>query len=241
MAGSRKPFHPGTKARPRDGGLPSAATLHSRTRSVLVSLFVSLRRPLHMLKRSLILLAVLAGVPPAQAGQRLQAKLDSPFRARTHESGTSRVIIETADVSGTDRPDSLAKRQAGPALGLLLEDRWPKFLMRPSNRWRDSRASVPSAWTVPSAERWSGRRPHRGAVGPRESRLRRRRRRRGDHRLRRHVVARRSRQRSRRAFRRFRRISAVGVRRLRPRHARRAESSPAAGTIRTARGAGWRR
>src|SRR4051812_36139089 len=72
-----------------------------------------------MLKRSLVLLAVLAGVLPAQAGQRPEAKLDAPLRARTHDSGTSRVIIETADISGTDVLIRSLKGKPGRRLGLL--------------------------------------------------------------------------------------------------------------------------
>ena len=72
-----------------------------------------------MLKRSLVLLAVLAGVLPAQAGQRPEAKLDAPLRARTHDSGTSRVIIETADITGTDRLIRSLKGKPGRRLGLL--------------------------------------------------------------------------------------------------------------------------
>ena len=76
MSASRKSFHPGTKDGPRGGGrLPSAAPLHARTRSILVSLFVSLRRPLEMVKRSLLLLAVLAGALPAHAEGRKRPRL----------------------------------------------------------------------------------------------------------------------------------------------------------------------
>jgi serine protease AprX len=72
-----------------------------------------------MLKRPLLLLALLAGVLPAQAGQRPEAKLDAPLRARTHDGGTSRVIIETADITGTDLLIRSLKGKPGRRLGLL--------------------------------------------------------------------------------------------------------------------------
>ena len=76
----------------------TAGTLHPRTRSILVSL----QRPLEMLNRCLLLLALVAGALPAQAGEHPNAKLDAPLRARAHAGGTSRVIIETSDVTGTE-------------------------------------------------------------------------------------------------------------------------------------------
>jgi serine protease AprX len=92
----------------------TAGTLHPRTRSILVSL----RQPLEMLKRSLLLLAFLAGALPAHAGDHPDTKLDAPLRARTHAAGTSRVIIETSDVSATELLIRSVKGKPGRRLGL---------------------------------------------------------------------------------------------------------------------------
>src|SRR5262245_14144369 len=72
-----------------------------------------------MLKRCLLLLAFLAGVLPAQAGQHPDAKLDAPLRARAHAGGTSRVIIETSDVGGTELLIRSVKGKPGRQLGLV--------------------------------------------------------------------------------------------------------------------------
>ena len=71
-----------------------------------------------MLKRSLLLLALLAGVLPAHAGQDPDAKLDASLRARAHRGGTSRVIIETTDVNATDILIRSVKGRPGRRLGL---------------------------------------------------------------------------------------------------------------------------
>ena len=87
-----------------------------------------------MFKRSLILIVtlVLTGVPAlAQADKAPDSpstrdahsgptKLDSPLRARAQSGrGTSRVIIETSDVSATDRLIRSLKGTPGRRLGLL--------------------------------------------------------------------------------------------------------------------------
>jgi serine protease AprX len=76
-----------------------------------------------MRKRSLILIAMLAltGVPAlAQAAEGARGKLDSPLRVRAQSGrGTSRVIIETSDVAGTDRLIRSLKGTPGRRLGLL--------------------------------------------------------------------------------------------------------------------------
>jgi serine protease AprX len=72
-----------------------------------------------MLKRSLLLLALLAGALPAQAGQRPDAKLDAPLRARAHGGGISRVIIETSDIKGTEILIRAVKGKPGRRLGLV--------------------------------------------------------------------------------------------------------------------------
>ena len=72
-----------------------------------------------MLKRSLFLLALLAGVLPAHAGQNPDAKLDASLRARSHHGGTSRVIIETADVNAADLLIRSVKGKPGRRLGLV--------------------------------------------------------------------------------------------------------------------------
>ncbi|HEU4938491.1 MAG TPA: S8 family peptidase [Vicinamibacterales bacterium] len=72
-----------------------------------------------MLTRSLLLLALLAGALPAQAGQNPDGKLDASLRARAHHGGTSRVIIETADVNGTDVLIRSVKGKPGRRLGLV--------------------------------------------------------------------------------------------------------------------------
>jgi serine protease AprX len=72
-----------------------------------------------MLKRSLLVLACLAGALPAQAGQYPDAKLDAALRARTHAGGTSRVIIETTDVNATDSLIRSVKGKAGRRLALV--------------------------------------------------------------------------------------------------------------------------
>jgi serine protease AprX len=71
-----------------------------------------------MLKRSLLLLAFLAGALPAHAGDHPDTKLDAPLRARTHAAGTSRVIIETSDVSATELLIRSVKGKPGRRLGL---------------------------------------------------------------------------------------------------------------------------
>jgi len=72
-----------------------------------------------MLKRSLIVFVILAGVLPARAGQHPDAKLDGPLRARTHFDGTSRVIIESTDVKETDSLIRSLKGKPGRRLGLV--------------------------------------------------------------------------------------------------------------------------
>ncbi len=72
-----------------------------------------------MLKRCLLLLALLAGALPAHAGQHPDGKLDAPLRSRTHGGGTSRVIIETSDVSGTELLVRSVKGKPGRRLGLV--------------------------------------------------------------------------------------------------------------------------
>jgi serine protease AprX len=72
-----------------------------------------------MVKRSLIVLAILAGALPARAGQHPDAKLDEPLRARTHFDGTSRVIIETTGVTETDILIRSLNGKPGRRLGLV--------------------------------------------------------------------------------------------------------------------------
>jgi serine protease AprX len=72
-----------------------------------------------MLKRSVLLLALLAGALPAQAGQHADDKLDAPLRARAHGGGTSRVIIETSDIRGTEILIRSVKGKPGRRLGLV--------------------------------------------------------------------------------------------------------------------------
>lgn len=72
-----------------------------------------------MLNRCLLLLALLAGALPAQAGEHPNAKLDAPLRARAHAGGTSRVIIETSDVTGTELLIRSVKGKPGRRLGLV--------------------------------------------------------------------------------------------------------------------------
>jgi serine protease AprX len=72
-----------------------------------------------MLNRCLLLLALLAGALPAQAGEHPNAKLDAPLRARAHAGGTSRVIIETSDVAGTELLIRSVKGKPGRRLGLV--------------------------------------------------------------------------------------------------------------------------
>lgn len=72
-----------------------------------------------MVKRSLLVLAFLAGALPAQAGQRPDAKLDASLRARTHIGGTSRVIIETTDINATDVLIRSVKGKPGRRLSLV--------------------------------------------------------------------------------------------------------------------------
>ncbi len=72
-----------------------------------------------MLKRCLLLLALLAGALPAHAGQHPDGKLDAPLRSRTHGGGTSRVIIETSDVSGTELLVRSVKGKPGRRLRLV--------------------------------------------------------------------------------------------------------------------------
>jgi serine protease AprX len=73
-----------------------------------------------MLKRPLLLIAILALTAlPAHAGQNGDAKLDAPLRARTHHGGTSRVIIETSDVSTADLLIRSVKGKPGRRLGLV--------------------------------------------------------------------------------------------------------------------------
>ena len=111
----RKPFHPDAEHALRRVNPVTAGSLHARTRSI----FVSLRQPVDMLKRSLLVLACLAGALPAQAGQYPDTKLDAALRARTHAGGTSRVIIETTDVNATDVLIRSVKGKAGRRLGLV--------------------------------------------------------------------------------------------------------------------------
>src|SRR4051794_22529422 len=80
---------------------------------------VSLRRPVNMLKRSLLVLTILASALPARAGQHPDVKLDGPLRARTHVEGTSRVIIESTDVKQTDILIRSLKGKPGRRLGLV--------------------------------------------------------------------------------------------------------------------------
>jgi serine protease AprX len=56
---------------------------------------------------------------PAQAGEHPDAKLDAPLRTRAHVGGTSRVIIETTDVSGTELLIRSVKGKPGRRLGLV--------------------------------------------------------------------------------------------------------------------------
>ena len=72
-----------------------------------------------MLKRALLLVALLAGALPAQAGQNPGGKLDASLRARAHHGGTSRVIIETTDVNATDVLIRSVKGKPGRRLGLV--------------------------------------------------------------------------------------------------------------------------
>ena len=72
-----------------------------------------------MLKRSLLVLACLAAAVPAQAGQYSDTKLDAALRARTRTGGTSRVIIETTDVTATDILIRSVKGKPGRRLGLV--------------------------------------------------------------------------------------------------------------------------
>jgi serine protease AprX len=72
-----------------------------------------------MFKRSLLLLAILATALPARAADHADAKLDAPLKARTHAGGTSRVIIETTDVTGTDILIRSLKGKPGRRLGLV--------------------------------------------------------------------------------------------------------------------------
>src|SRR4051794_23791544 len=72
-----------------------------------------------MVKRSLIVFAILAGALPARAGQHPDAKLDGPLRARTHVDGTSRVIIESTDARETDTLIRSLQGKPGRRLGLV--------------------------------------------------------------------------------------------------------------------------
>ncbi len=72
-----------------------------------------------MLKCSLLLLALLAGALPARAGQHPDGKLDAPLRARAHAGGSSRVIIETSDIRGTEILIRSVKGKPGRRLGLV--------------------------------------------------------------------------------------------------------------------------
>ena len=72
-----------------------------------------------MFKRSLLLLAILVAALPARAADRADATLDAPLKARTHAGGTSRVIIETTDVKGTDILIRSLKGKPGRRLGLV--------------------------------------------------------------------------------------------------------------------------
>jgi subtilisin family serine protease len=72
-----------------------------------------------MLKRSLLLIVMLVAAPLARAAQPADSKLDAPLRARSHIAGTSRVIIETSDVSGNDLLIRSVKGKPGRRLGLV--------------------------------------------------------------------------------------------------------------------------
>ena len=74
-----------------------------------------------MLKYPLLLIALLAAtVVPAGAGQADAEKLDAALRARAHAGrGTSRVIIETAETTDSDRLIRSFKGKPGRRLGLL--------------------------------------------------------------------------------------------------------------------------
>jgi len=72
-----------------------------------------------MVKRSWLLLALLAGALPAYAGQRPDAKLDASLRARTQIGGTSRVIIETTDINTADVLIRSVKGKPGRRLALV--------------------------------------------------------------------------------------------------------------------------
>lgn len=75
-----------------------------------------------MFKRSLILIAVLVltGVAAVARAGNGSSKLDSPLRARAQDGrGSSRVIIETRDVTATDRLIRSLKGIPGRRLGLL--------------------------------------------------------------------------------------------------------------------------
>ena len=114
MARPPKSFVPVVNQPEAVGNPASAGHLHPRTRSI------SFDRPLEMLKRLLVLIAMLTATAlPALAGQAADAKLDAPLRARAHKWGVSRVIIETTDVSGTDALIRSVKGKPGRRLGLV--------------------------------------------------------------------------------------------------------------------------
>lgn len=116
MAALSKPFDPDVYTPTVSGNPVSAGGLQPRMRPYSISV----ARPLDMVKRPLLLIAILAvSVLPAFAGQGGNEKLDASLRARTRHGGISRVIIETADVNAADRLIRSVKGRPGRRLGLV--------------------------------------------------------------------------------------------------------------------------